>query len=127
MDKGSVTMNNDNANTNMKWYVVHTPSGLENKDKKYLEERIVKFGFEEKFGRILIPIETVELFKNNQKRTQSRKCMPGYIIVEMQMDEDSSQLVRGTPKINGFVGGSKMPLPLSNNEAERMVELSLGI
>lgn len=114
-------------NTNMKWYVVHTHTGMENKAKKTLEERIEKFGFKDKFGRILIPTETVEHFKNNIKTTQSRKCLPGYILVEMDLDVETSQLVRATPKITGFVGGSKMPFPITKKEAERMVQLSVGL
>lgn len=114
-------------NTNMKWYVVHTHTGMENKAKKTLEERIEKYGFKDKFGRILIPTETVEHFKNNIKTTQSRKCLPGYILVEMDLDVETSQLVRATPKVTGFVGGSKMPFPISKKEAERMVQLSVGL
>src|SRR5580658_9892754 len=114
------------AKKNMKWYVVHTHSGMENKAKKSLEERIVQYGFEDKFGEILVPVETVELVKNNVRKVQSRKCLPGYMIVEMELNNETSQLVRGTAKISGFVGGSKLPLPISKSEAERMMQLSKG-
>lgn len=110
-----------------KWYVVHTHSGMENKAKKSLEERIEQYGLQEKFGEILVPTETVELVKNNVRRMQSRKCLPGYMLVEMELDADTSHLVRATAKITGFVGGSKMPLPISRAEAERMMQLSKGI
>lgn len=113
-------------NANMKWYVVHTHSGMENKAKKSLEERIEQYGLEEKFGEILVPTETVELVKNNVRRMQSRKCLPGYMIVEMELNSETSHLVRSTPKVAGFVGGSKMPLPISQTEAERMMQLSKG-
>ena len=124
---------NDNSeeiekkNKNMKWYVVHTHSGMENKAKKSLQERIEQYGQQDMFGEILLPTETVEHVKNNVRRVQSRKCLPGYVIVEMELNNETSQLVRGTPKITGFVGGSKMPLPISQAEAERMMHLSKGI
>lgn len=111
----------------MKWYVVHTHSGMENKAKKSLQERIEQYGMEDKFGEILLPTETVEHVKNNVRRVQSRKCLPGYMIVEMELNNETSQLVRGTSKIAGFVGGSKMPMPISKGEAERMMQLSKGI
>ncbi len=117
----------ENKNPHMKWYVVHTHSGMENKAKKSLEERIEQYGMREKFGEILVPTETVELIKNNVRRMQSRKCLPGYMIVEMQLDDETSHLVRATAKIAGFVGGSKMPLPISRAEAERMMQLSKGV
>ncbi|HXW60042.1 MAG TPA: transcription termination/antitermination protein NusG, partial [Myxococcota bacterium] len=108
-------------------YVVHTHSGMENKAKKSLQERIEQYEMEDKFGEILLPTETVEHVKNNVRRVQSRKCLPGYMIVEMELNNETSQLVRGTAKIAGFVGGSKMPLPISQAEAERMMQLSKGV
>jgi transcriptional antiterminator NusG len=117
----------EQKNPNMKWYVVHTHSGMENKAKKSLQERIVQYGHEEKFGEILVPTETIEHVKNNVRRVQSRKCLPGYMILQMELNAETSQLVRGTGKIAGFVGGSKMPLPISRTEAERMMQLSKGI
>jgi transcriptional antiterminator NusG len=117
----------EKKNKNMKWYVVHTHSGMENKAKKTLQERIEQYGQQEMFGEILLPTETVEHVKNNVRRVQSRKCLPGYMIVEMELNNETSQLVRGTAKITGFVGGSKMPLPISQVEAERMMQLSKGL
>ena len=111
----------EKKNKNMKWYVVHTHSGMENKAKKTLQERIEQYGQQEMFGEILLPTETVEHVRNNVRRVQSRKCLPGYMIVEMELNNETSQLVRGTAKITGFVGGSKMPLPISQAEAERMM------
>lgn len=117
----------EQKNPNMKWYVVHTHSGMENKAKKSLQERIVQYGHQEKFGEILVPTETIEHVKNNVRRVQSRKCLPGYMIIEMELNAETSQLVRGTGKIAGFVGGSKMPLPITRTEAERMMQLSRGV
>lgn len=128
IDDSTSNISEDSAkNSNMKWYVVHTHTGMENRAKKNLEERILKQNLQEKFGRILLPTETVESFKNHQKKVQSRKCLPGYLIIEMEMSEQTSQLVRGTQKISGFVGGSKLPLPISKKEADRMMELSMGV
>jgi|SRR5579871_2705472 len=120
-------LSEENTNPNMKWYVVHTHSGMENKAKKSLEERIEQYGMQDKFGDILVPTETVEMVKNNVRRVQSRKCLPGYMIVLMELDSETSHLVRATTKVTGFVGGSKMPLPISQVEAERMMQLSKGV
>ncbi len=115
-------------NPNMKWYVLHTTSGMENKVKASLEERIAKFGFAEKFGEILVPTETVEHVKNNVRRMASRKCLPGYVILQIELNPETSQLVRATSKVLGFVGGSKkMPLPITKREAERMLQLAKGV
>lgn len=126
-EEGSAEILPEKKNPNMKWYVVHTHSGMENKAKKTLQERIEQYNQQEMFGEILLPTETVEHVKNNVRRVQSRKCLPGYMIVEMELNNETSQLVRGTAKITGFVGGSKMPLPISQVEAERMMHLSKGI
>lgn len=126
-EEGSAEASPEKKNPNMKWYVVHTHSGMENKAKKSLQERIEQYGQQEMFGEILLPTETVEHVKNNVRRVQSRKCLPGYMIVEMELNNETSQLVRGTAKITGFVGGSKMPLPISTVEAERMMHLSKGV
>lgn len=117
----------EESNPNFKWYVVHTSSGMENKARQSLKERIVQYAMEEKFGDILVPTETVEHVKNNVRRVQSRKCMPGYMLVQMELNLETSQLVRATPKIAGFVGGSKLPQPLSQKEADRMIELAKGV
>jgi transcription termination/antitermination protein NusG len=126
-EENETPSNPEPKNERMKWYVVHTHSGMENKAKKSLQERIVQYGFQDYFGEILLPTETVEHVKNNVRRVQSRKCLPGYMIVEMELTNDTSQIVRGTPKIAGFVGGSKMPMPISKDEAERMMQLSKGV
>jgi len=88
----------------LKWYVVHTYSGFENRAKKSLEEQIKQKGLEHVFGEILIPMETVEEQKNGQKRTQKRKFAPGYIFVQMEMNDTTWHLVKNTPKVTGFIG-----------------------
>src|SRR5512137_1153738 len=92
-------------NPKFKWYVIHTYSGYENRAKKSLEERIKQYHLEGKFGEILIPTENVvELAKGGQKKTTKRKFFPGYMLVQMELDEDSWHLVKATPRITGFVG-----------------------
>lgn len=88
-----------------RWYVVHTYSGFENKVKKSLEERIKLEGMEDWFGEVLIPTEQVVEMVRGAKRTTKRKFFPGYILVQMQMDDRSWHLVKSTPKVTGFVGG----------------------
>ena len=92
-----------------KWYVVHTYSGFENKVKKSLEERIRQQALEERFGEVLIPMEVVQEMVKGEKRTSKRKFFPGYILVNMDMNLETWHLVKGTPKVTGFVGNAKTP------------------
>jgi transcription termination/antitermination protein NusG len=99
------------------WYVVHTYSGFENKAKQALEERIKSLKKEEMFGEILVPAENVVELVKGQKRTTSRKFFPGYILVKMILNEETWHIVKDTPKITGFVGGSSVkPTPVSDAE-----------
>jgi transcriptional antiterminator NusG len=104
------------------WYVVHAQSGFENKAKQALEERIRKFKVETLFGQILVPQESAIELVNGQKRSVTRKFFPGYIIVEMVMNEDTWHLVKETPKVTGFVGDALDPSPMSEDEVKRIVE-----
>ena len=99
------------------WYVVHTYSGYEDQVKASIMERAKKKGLEDKFGRILVPGEKVIEVRGNRKREAERKFYPGYIIVEMELNDDTWQLVRKTPRVTGFVGGTK-PVPLPEDEVE---------
>lgn len=119
-------MNNEVKNSNLKWYVVNTYSGLENRAKKSLEERIVQYGMQDKFGEIWLPTETVEEIKAGVKRSQSRKCFPGYMLVQMELSDETGHLVRNTPKVTGFVGGTKTPPCLSEAEVARMRGMIMG-
>ncbi|HEY5997575.1 MAG TPA: transcription termination/antitermination protein NusG, partial [Candidatus Deferrimicrobiaceae bacterium] len=92
-----------------KWYVVHTYSGFENKVKKSLEERIRQESLEDFFGETLIPMEVVQEMVKGEKKTSKRKFFPGYILVNMEMTDASWHLVKGTPKVTGFVGSAKNP------------------
>jgi transcriptional antiterminator NusG len=107
----------------MRWYVVQTYSGFEHQVKRSLEERIVREGVEEKFGQILVPTEEVIEMRDGQKRKSERKFFPGYVLVQMEMDNDSWHLVRSAPKVLGFIGGtSDRPAPISDNEAQAIIQ-----
>ena len=100
-----------------KWYVVHTYSGHENKAKLSLQERIKNSGMMEKFGDILIPTESVVENVRGAKRTTTRKFYPGYIFVQMELEEGTYHLVKNTPKITGFLGGTS-PTPVKETELQ---------
>jgi len=106
----------------MKWYVVHTYSGYENRAKQLLEERIQSAKMEECFGEILVPTESVVEVRQGAKRTTSRKFFPGYMIVQMALNEESWHLVKGTQKITGFVGGGMSPPAIPEHEVRRITE-----
>ena len=107
----------------MRWYVVHAYSGFENQVKRSLQERIKRFGMEDKFGEILVPTEEVVEMKEGQKRRSERKFFPGYVLVQMEMDDDTWHLVKDAPKVMGFIGGSSdRPAPISDREAEAILQ-----
>ncbi|MEA2083191.1 MAG: transcription termination/antitermination protein NusG [Thermodesulfobacteriota bacterium] len=104
-----------------KWYILHTYSGFEEKAKTAMQERINNAGQEELFGEILVPTEqVVELFKG-AKRTSSRKFFPGYILLNVELNDETWHTVRGTPKITGFVGNDLDPEPLPDEDAEKII------
>jgi transcriptional antiterminator NusG len=103
------------------WYVVHTYSGFEEKVKTSIEERVRKKGLEEKIGRILIPTEKVIELRGGKKRETNKKFYPGYIIVEMELNDETWHLVRSVPKVTGFVGGAN-PVPLPEEEIEVIIQ-----
>ena len=106
----------------MRWYVVHAYSGMEKAAERNIVERINRAGMQSKFGRILVPTEEVVEIKNGQKRTTERKFFPGYVLVEMVMDDDTWHLVKHTNKVTGFVGGAKnRPAPISEDEVMKIV------
>jgi transcriptional antiterminator NusG len=105
----------------LKWYIVHTYSGFENKVKRNLEERIKALGQEEFFGRVLVPTEQVIELRKGQKKTSSRKFYPGYILVQMVLNEDTWHTVKDTAKVTGFVGGGVRPTPIPEEEADRII------
>ncbi|MFQ5488847.1 MAG: transcription termination/antitermination protein NusG [Gammaproteobacteria bacterium] len=106
-----------------RWYVVHVYSGYEQQAVRSLKERIKHSGMEDKFGEILVPTEEVVEMRGGQKRKSDRKFFPGYVLIQMEMDEDSWHLVKEVPKVMGFIGGtSDRPAPISDKEAQRIMD-----
>jgi transcriptional antiterminator NusG len=108
-------------NPNMKWYIVHTYSGFERKVKESLESRVQAFGLQEKIGRVLIPTEPVTEVRGGKKYTTERMFYPGYVLVEMDMDDHVWHVVKATPRVTGFVGTGQQPTPLSDEEVNQIV------
>jgi len=115
----------DNATTaksSIRWYVIHAYSGYEAYVKKVLESRIASAGYEKKFGQILVPTEEVVEMKEGTKRKSERKFFPGYVLVQMEMDNDTWHLVKQVPKVLGFIGGtSDKPAPITEDEADAIL------
>ena len=108
--------------SNLRWYVVHAYSGMEKAVERNLRERIDRAGMQAKFGRILVPTEEVVEMKNGKKAVTERRFFPGYVLVEMLMDDESWHLVKHTSKVTGFVGGAKnRPAPISEAEVMKIV------
>jgi transcription termination/antitermination protein NusG len=106
----------------LRWYVVHAYSGMEKAVERNLRERIDRAGMQPKFGRILVPTEEVVEMKNGKKSVSERRFFPGYVLVEMLMDDESWHLVKHTSKVTGFVGGAKnRPSPISEAEVMKIV------
>jgi transcriptional antiterminator NusG len=110
------------APSNLRWYVVHAYSGMEKAVERNLRERIERSGMQDKFGRILVPTEEVVELKGGKKSVTERRFFPGYVLVEMLMDDDTWHLVKHTSKVTGFVGGAKnRPAPISEAEVMKIV------
>ena len=106
-----------------RWYVVHAYSGFEKSVMRAIQERIDRLGMQEKFGRILVPVEEVVEMRAGQKAISERKFFPGYVLVEMDMDDDSWHLVKNTPRVTGFVGGTATkPTPISQKEVDKIMQ-----
>ena len=108
--------------SNKRWYVVHAYSGMEKAVERNLRERIERSGMQEKFGRILVPTEEVVELKGGKKAVTQRRFFPGYVLVEMLLDDDTWHLVKHTSKVTGFVGGARnRPAPISEAEVMKIV------
>jgi transcriptional antiterminator NusG len=107
------------------WYVVHTYAGYENKVKSNLESRIASMNMEERIFEVVIPLEDVIEFKNGKKQVVSKKIFPGYLLVRMDLDDDSWYVVRNTPGVTGFVGLGARPTPLSRKEVEGILQVKV--
>ena len=106
-----------------RWYVVHAYSGFEKSVMRAIQERINRLGMQEKFGQILVPVEEVVEMKSGQKSITERKFFPGYVLVEMEMNDDTWHLVKDTPKVTGFVGGTgNRPTPISQKEVDKIMQ-----
>ena len=107
----------------MRWYVVHAYSGFENRVKQSLIERIERSGMQDKFGEILVPTEEVVEMREGQKRRSERKFFPGYVLVQMDMDDDTWHMGKDVPKVLGFIGGTTdRPAPITDKEADAILQ-----
>ena len=105
-----------------KWYVVHAYSGFEKSVQRTLQDRIQRAGMQDKFGQILVPVEEVVEMKSGQKNISERKFFPGYVLVEMEMTDETWHLVKNTQKVTGFVGGTATrPTPISEKEVQNIL------
>jgi len=109
------------VNPNMKWYIIHSYSGFERKVKESLESRVQAFGLENKIGRVVIPTEPVTEIRNGKKYTIERAFLPGYVLVEMDLNDDVWHVVKATPRVTGFLGTGQHPSPLSEEEVNQIV------
>ncbi len=105
-----------------KWYIVHVYSGYEAKVKMALEERIVTFDEQDKFGEVVVPTEQVVELVKGKRRESSRKFYPGYILVQMELTDETWHIVNDTPKVTGFLGSGTKPTPIPDREAEKILE-----
>jgi transcriptional antiterminator NusG len=110
-----------NANSRLQWYVVHTYSGHEQKAKRHLESAVESAGMRERFGRVIVPTELVTEMRQGKKSTSTRKFLPSYILVEMDLDNETRHLVVNTPGITNFVGAGGKPQPLGPEEVEHII------
>ncbi len=107
----------------LRWYVVHAYSGYENQVRRSLQDRIERSGLQDRFGQILVPTEEVVEIREGQKRRSERKFFPGYVLVQMNLDDETWHLVKEVPRVMGFVGGtSDRPAPISDREAEAILQ-----
>lgn len=107
----------------LNWYVVHAYSGFEDRVMSTLKERVVQYGMEDNFGEILVPKEEVVEMREGKKRTTDRKFFPGYVLVQMEMNDDTWHMVKDMPRVLGFIGGtSDRPAPISEAEANSILQ-----
>jgi len=104
------------------WYVVHTYSGFEKFVAESIRQRVIDLNIKDKIGKIIIPTEGVVEIKDGKKVVSTKRSYPGYILIEMEMDDENWHIIRETPKVTGFVGSGKKPSPLSKDEVKQIVE-----
>jgi transcriptional antiterminator NusG len=110
-----------------RWYVVNTYSGHENKVKHNLEHRVTSLGQKRHVRQVVVPTESVSEMKDNQKITVEKRTMPGYVLVNMDLNEASWGVVKGTPGVTGFVGASNEPVPLTQSEVDRLLHREVAV
>ena len=104
------------------WYVVHTYSGFEGRVKASIQERVTSLGLADKIAQVLVPTENVVELREGRKKVVAKKFFPGYVLVEMELTDETWQLIKNTPKVTGFVGGGDKPAPLSSEEVETLLK-----
>ena len=110
-----------------RWYVVNTYSGHENKVKQNIEHRVTSLGQKRHLRQIVVPTETVTEIKDGQKESKEKRTMPGYVLVNMELNEESWSLVKNTPGVTGFVGASNEPVPLTQGEVDRLLHREVAV
>jgi len=110
-----------------RWYVINTYSGHENKVKQNLEHRVTSLNQSRSVRQVVVPTETVQEMKDNQKIQVEKRTMPGYVLVNMDLNEDSWSVVKGTPGVTGFVGASNEPIPLTQAEVDRLLHREVAV
>jgi transcription termination/antitermination protein NusG len=122
MDTAATEVTEAPATRPKRWYVVHAFSGFEKTVQRALVERIARSEVSDQFGQVLVPVEEIVEIKNGQKKASERKFFPGYVLVEMEMTDDSWHLVKNTAKVTGFIGGTAMrPAPISQKEVDTIL------
>ncbi|WP_245593859.1 transcription termination/antitermination protein NusG [Comamonas badia] len=120
-EAGSMAEQTPSSLADLRWYIVHAYSGMEKAVERNILERIKRSGMQEKFGRVLVPTEEVVEVRNGQRKTTERRLFPGYVFVQMVMDDDTWHLIKHTNKVTGFVGGAKnRPAPISEEEVRKI-------
>lgn len=112
----------EGSDKDIRWYVIHTYSGYENKVKDTLTRKVHSIGMDDTILQILLPMHDEEEVKDGEKKVVSRKVFPGYLLIQMEVNDRSWYVVRNTPGVTGFVGTTTKPIPLSDEEAQRIIE-----
>ncbi len=120
-EAGAVVDGVQPTNPNFKWYIIHAYSGFERKVKESLESRILAFSMQDKIGRVVIPTEPVTEIRNGKKYTTERAFLPGYVLVEMELNDDVWHVIKSTPRVTGFLGTGQNPSPLNEEEVNQIV------
>ena len=119
-ETGGVTLEPP-ANERFKWYIIHAYSGFERKVREAIETRIIAYGLQQKIGRVMIPLESVTELVNGKKKTSEKVFLPGYVLVEMDLDNDLWHIIKNTPRVTGFLGTGDKPVALSEEEVSSLL------